>query len=292
MIRKTIPIKLKEGQICWIAPFNDVHYNTEECDKFRFRRYIKWGAEKLVKGDRLVGIGLGDYDDSISPSERASVVSAKGGYGYHDTTLKQMDAAAKNFTDTFAAVLAPWKGNIAGLLEGHHFMVFSALAKDNLRSLTTTEYLCRLMDTDYLGKLAHVTLDFGHGLHLKILATHGYGGARTPGARVTKRVRMSEVARAHLYLMGHDNEKVAKSQNILDMVDGHYIAVPQMYCGTGSFQRSYPIDSSVGGYVEELLLPPSDLGPVVTEVELEKRNGRWRLECRTSLQWSLEGNQT
>ncbi|KKL24127.1 hypothetical protein LCGC14_2418500, partial [marine sediment metagenome] len=33
-------------------------------------------------------------------------------------------------------------------------------------------------------------------------------------------------------------------------------------------------------------------GPVVTEVELEKRNGRWRLECRTSLQWSLEGNQT
>lgn len=291
MIRVNRIIKLKEGQRCWIAPFNDVHYNTDECDKPRFRRYIDWGKDKLAKGDELVGIGLGDYDDTISPSERASVVSAKGGYGLHDTTLKQVDAAGIKMTVHFARIMKPWIGHIAGLLEGHHYMVFSGNAPDDLRGRTTTEYLCKLLKTTYLGKLSHVTLDFGHNLYLKVLATHGYGGARTAGARIIKRVRMSETARAHLYLMGHDNEKSAKSQAILDIVKGKYIAIPQVYCGTGSFQRSYPIDNAIGGYVEELMLPPSDLGPVVTEVELEKRGGNWRLECRTSLQWSLEATE-
>lgn len=291
MIRLKLDIKLKEGQRAWIAPFNDIHYNTDECDKPRFRRFVKWGANKIEKGDRLVAIGLGDYDDAVSPSERASISSAKGGYGFHDTTLKAMDKTAMQMTEHFARIIRPWKGHIAGLAEGHHFMTFSGFAPPKIRARTTTEYLCQILDTKYLGQINHITLDFGHQLHLKILSGHGYGGARTAGARVLKRVRMAEVARAHLYFQGHDNEKMIKSQNILDIVDGKYVSIPQLFCGTGSFQRAYPIDDPQGGYVEALMLPPSDLGPVITEVEKERRGGKWRLECRTSIQWSLEGNE-
>src|SRR3990167_5264417 len=118
MIRKQINYNLKPGQSLWIAPFNDIHYNTDECDKERFHRYIQWGTKRKAAGDKLVGIGLGDYNDTLSPSERAAVVSAKGGYGFHETTLREIDKLVEGQTLTFSKAVWAWKGDIAMLLEG------------------------------------------------------------------------------------------------------------------------------------------------------------------------------
>lgn len=283
MIRVASHIPLKEGQLLWIAPFNDVHWNTEECDKERFRRYITWGVKELEKGNRIYGIGLGDYNDSLSPSERAALIAAKGGYGMHETTLKVFDEYIQAQADTFYDVIKPWKGHIGGLLDGHHYMCFSALAKGDLKSQSNTEYLADKLATVYVGRLGFFRLNLGHGLSFRILASHGYGGARTPGARVIKRVRMNEVFQADLYLMAHDNTKMAISDNVLEEVNGKYVARKRTYCGTGSFQRAYPDNEAHGGYVEEIMLPPSDLGATITYIRVEKRSNRWRLDWHTSV---------
>lgn len=285
MIRKRVNYNLKPGQSLWICPFNDVHYNTDECDKERFHRYIQWGVSKLKAGDKLVGIGLGDYNDTLSPSERASIVSAKGGYGLHETTLRELDKMVEGMTNNFTAAMLPWRNHIAMLLEGHHYMCYSAMhPKKSLRGSSTTEHLCTLLNATYGGQLGILDLQFGHGLRLIVVATHGYGGARTPGARVIKRVRMNEVYEGDLYLMAHDNTKMAISDNVLKHdASGKFVARKRTYCGVGSFQKAYPDKQPQGGYVEAIMLPPSDLGAVITQVKVEERNGKWRLDWHTSV---------
>lgn len=277
MIRFTKSIKLKEGITYWIAPFGDVHYNTDECDKDRFHLFIEWLANHIKQGNDVGLIGVGDYNDALSPSERASLVAAKGGYGLHDTSLKTLDKTAEEMSDTFYNVVKPLRGHFLGLLDGHHFMTFSGIARQSIRGRTNTEYLCDKLGCPYLGVgMGWIELDFGYGFQLKIMASHGYGGARTAGARVIKRVRMAEVARADIYLMGHDDEKMAKESQVLDFVDGKYESREQVFIATGSFQRGYPLGIS-GGYVEQLLLPPCGLGTVLVGVELEKRKGRYHM---------------
>jgi hypothetical protein len=266
-----------------VCPFNDIHYNTEECDRERFKRYIQWGAKKIKDGDVVYGIGLGDYNDYESPSERAASASAKGGYGKHETTLKEYDKLIEGLTFEFAKVMAPWKGFIGGLQEGHHFGCYSAFYKKAYRGGSNTEELADLLGTPYVGQLGYYTIDLGDSLTFRIMGAHGYGGARTAGARVIKRIRMNEVVEADLYLMAHDNTKMAISDNVLSYHGDKYVARKRTYCGTGSFQRAYPPDTANGGYVEALLLPPSDLGAVVTSIRKEKRDGRWRLDWHTSV---------
>jgi len=45
----------------------------------------------------------------------------------------------------------------------------------------------------------------------------------------------------------------------------------------------YPDDTPTGGYVEAIMLPPSDLGATITSVKKEKRGGKWRLDWHTSV---------
>jgi len=285
MIRKRVDLtKLKSGKSVFVAPFNDIHYNTEECDKERFHRYIDWGVKQIKSGNRLVGIGLGDYNDILSPSERASLTAAKGGYGLHETSLQQIDKWIQQITLDFANVMKPWAGHIEMLLEGHHYMCYSQVAKERgIRGISNTSHLCHLLNCTYGGQLGILDLDFGDGCNLVVVATHGYGGARTSGARVIKRVRMNEVYEGDLYLMAHDNTKMAISDNVLSHRGGKYVARKRTYCGVGSFQKAYPDNEEAGGYVEAIMLPPSDLGAVITKVEKEKRNGRWRLDWHTSV---------
>lgn len=285
MIRKQINYSLKPGQSLFISPFNDIHYNTEECDRERFHRYIQWGVNQKKKGNLIVGIGLGDYNDTLSPSERAALVSAKGGYGLHETTLREIDKLIESQTLAFSKAVWPWKGDIAMLLEGHHYSCYSGVYPNKkLKGGTTTEHLCSLLQATYGGQLGILDIHFGHGLRLRVVATHGYGGARTPGARVIKRVRMNEVYEGDLYLMAHDNTKMAISDNVLSHdPNGKFISRKRTYCGVGSFQKAYPDATAQGGYVEAIMLPPSDLGAVITEVRVEEREGKWRLDWHTSV---------
>ena len=287
MQRIRVDYDLKPGQSLFVAPFNDIHYNTEECDRDRFHRYIEWGVKQIKAGNQILGIGLGDYNDMFSPSERASVVSAKGGYGLHETTLKELDKLYEKQITAFAKAIMPWRNYVRMLLEGHHYACYSGYhSYKPMRSKSTTEHLVKLLGPNckYGGQLGIVDANFGHGLRLRIVATHGYGGARTPGSRVIKRVRMNEVYEGDLYLMAHDNTKMAISDNVLShTAGGKFVSRKRTYCGVGSFQKAYPDNNPSGGYVEAIMLPPSDLGAVITEVRVENRKGKWRLDWHTSV---------
>lgn len=272
---------LQPGQKLTLVPFGDVHYNAPDCDKTRFHRLIDWCVEEKKQGNLVRLIGMGDYNDALSTSEREVLVGAKGGKGIHDTSKIMLDDVAKRISDKFALALMPVREDVIGITEGHHFMEFMT---DEFypRGWSNTEYLCELMGWHYLGDVGLGRLEFSHGLYLDLLAYHGKGS----GGLQTRVKAGKFFPGAHIILMGHDHQKVVGTdQGIIidqDSPDG-LASIKRYYVGTGSFLKGYHAGRKRGSYVEKALMPPNELGVSMIEIEIEKRGGKWRLDYHASI---------
>ena len=284
MIIRTYAFKLKPRQRLYLIPVGDVHFGCDVHDSARFGRLVEWAAEQKERGDLIRFTGMGDYIEMPSPSERAALVGAKGGYGMHETTLKTLDDFFLDLSNQFLAKIKPVQGDFLGLLQGHHFYNFSPLAK-KLRGLTTDEYLADIMKCDFFGTVAYYRLQFPQvGREIKVLAHHGYGGARTHGAKLAKRMRVLDGFRADIVLMGHDDSKMVNSIQVLDLDGNGELSHHKVYIGaTGSFQKGYQAGEAHGGYAEEMLFSPNDLGVIGFEFEIEDRKGKKQLHWRASV---------
>lgn len=265
-------VQLSGGKSLYIVPFGDIQTDAEYD---RLRDLVKWLQQRESEGHQVLMFGMGDYFESPSPSDRAAIRAAKRGFGLYEELAKDIENVYANRAIKISELLESMKGRIAGLLQGHHFLEFvsSGMPKD------TTRYLAELLGAEFWGDTVVLTLTI-NGKEFTIVATHGYGSARTPGARVIKRLRMREVyLTADWYVMGHDNEKSVYVTEAL--VKRNY--KKQYYTGSGSFQRAYNFDDPEGTYAEKLMLPPSALGVVICTVKIQEgRNGQQRLDYHIS----------
>lgn len=283
MIIRSFPFRLKEGQSLFLIPLGDVHWGCAEHDEGRFLRLIEWATQKKKEGHLLRFTGMGDLMELPSPSERAALVGAKGGFGLHETTLKTFDEFFQSRCDKFLEVIAPIKNDFLGLLRGHHVYQYSPLSDH--RGMNTDEYLTQKIGCEYFGLVAYYRLQFPQAKKdIKVIAHHGYGSARTPGAKLSKRNRVLEGFKANIILQGHDDAKLINVTNVLDLDDnGELIAEKVCVAATGSFQKAYLPGDAHGGYAEEQFFSPNDLGVVSFEFKIEKRDGKPRLHWRGSL---------
>lgn len=288
MILHDASVKLKEGQRLHLFGLGDIHYNAKNCDKDRIKRLVEWCVKRQAEGDVVRIIGMGDYNDALSTSERQSIIGIKGGAGLHDTTLEALDTMNEQLTLTLYEALSPLAGCFLGLLEGHHYMQF--LHPDNAwLGATNTQFLAFKLKTQYFGTLASIKLSFPPSQEsLEIVAHHGWGSARTSGGRLTKRERFGRDAfpDANIVLLGHDHSKVAGVNSTLkrDPTSSDGIRyVKHYYIGTGSFLKSYQVGSPKGTYVEAGGMAPSDLGVTMVEIRLEKKKGKYRVDFHASV---------
>ena len=275
MIIHPLKIQLKKDQQLFIVPWGDVQSGTEYP---RLIGLINWLKNRRSEGHKILMFGMGDYFEAPSPSDQAALRASKRGFGMYDDLQKALDEVYGERADQMVEILSPLKSSIIGLLTGHHWHNFSGLHPDYPLG-TTDSHIARALNAKEFGVL--VALDISiNGLPFRILASHGYGSARTPGARVTKRVRMRDVyGQANWYVMGHDDEKMVYVLEAIEP-DGSY--KKQYFTGSGSFQRGYELGNRHGTYVEKLLLPPAALGVVICTVKVDKKNGQSRLDYHIS----------
>jgi hypothetical protein len=235
--------------------------------------FLEWAKNK----ERTYFIGMGDYDDMMSASERNILKSAQ----FHETTIQTLEDIYETQLNELYNEISFMSGRIIGMLEGNHFSKFED-------GTTTTQRLCNKLKCKYLGVSSFIRLYFdykGLGVTYKdIWCHHGKGAARLIGGSLNSVQQMGEAAQADIYLMGHDHKKsVGMTSKLCLKQSQDNIALKnrkQLYIRTGSFLRGY-VDN-YASYIAAKGLNPTDLGVVKIEMT-PRKSGNFDVDLHASI---------
>lgn len=245
----------------YLIPFGDVHRSSPACCIEKWNDFLEWAEEK----ENTYFIGMGDYDDLASASERIILTDKK----LHESSLKTLDGLYKYHTDRFYDEIKFMKGRCIGLMEGNHYAELQS-------GITTTQYLCEKLECKYLGVSTFVRLQFRYNNFKSVIdiwGHHGKGAARLIGGSLNTVEQMAESADANIYLMGHDHKKSIAPGEKLVLQSGNgslRLKVRKMLFGrTGSFLKGY--EPEVKSYIVDRGFKPTVLGVIKIEMTPKRK---------------------
>lgn len=263
---RSLWLPLKEALI---LPVGDIQLDPKRNDRprtadvDRFKQYIQWGVDHGA-----YFIGMGDYVDVMSPSNRDKYTQA----GFYDSVKDALEAKAEEVEGELQDILAPTRGRWLGLLEGHHFFPHED-------GTTTDTRLAGFLGTQFLGTSALVQVKFRpEGKHkppsFTIFAHHGHSGGKLLSTPLNQLEGVLKSFDADVYLIGHHHKKVGGKYPILKAEwserGGKHRLVHKnrILACTGSFLKGYVEGSkrdgrAQGGYVEKGLMNPVALGGII-----------------------------
>ena len=233
---------------------------SQACDEDRFRRHIEYGI-----AHNAYYIGMGDYVDVASPSNRAKLKAAE----LYDSVQDALEAQAQEHVNRFLHLTRGTEGRWLGLLSGHHYF-------DWRSGQTSDTKIAEGLRATYLGDCAFLRVGFDRlnrgspNINTTFWLHHGQGGGGKAGAPLNKLENLMHSFDADIYLIGHMHKKVAAPIDQLYMTRqapfrlGHKT---KMIACTGSFLKGYMEGSTnglraAGGYVEKRMLTPVSLGGI------------------------------
>jgi hypothetical protein len=260
-------IKLPRDKELILQPFGDIQSENllHHLDDIVTRR-----LEDKKRGNLVRMFGSGDYFETHSPSERVKLAGAN----LHETSTQTMRSHVQAQADDFVKRMWPIRDDVCTILQGHHW--------DNIKLpgglVSSDEYIAQKLGAEYAGD-GLAWLEFLiNGLPFSVLVMHGYGSARTPGARLNKRIEMRKVVpTANWYCMAHDNSMVSDPQQVLIRDRGEITYLKQFFTGIGCLQTSYD-EGTESGYAEKLALPPAAIGFVRMAIRIREKNGKPTLD--------------
>jgi hypothetical protein len=251
----------KINEPIYLIPFGDVHRSSPMCHEEKWQEFLDWARSKAPK--RTYFLGMGDYDDLASASERIAFASP----AIHESSIKTLENLYRSHTERLAKELKFMDGRLIGLIEGNHYAILP-------EGITSTQLLCQKLNAKYLGVSCFTRLAFQYSTRncsIDIWAHHGRGAARLAGGSLNKVINMVEQAEADVYLMGHDHKKSVATMTRLKLADsgarGSLSHRKILVARTGSFLKAY--QDGKASYVADMNLNPADLG--VVKIELTPR---------------------
>jgi hypothetical protein len=262
-----IPRKQADKTPIVIAPLGDIQWNGKRgpTAKDTLREYLDWTMELGA-----YYLGMGDYTDFLSPSNRQRLAGA----GIYDTSMDAIDDKALDLVlELYQDYLKPTKGRWLGMLHGHHYAMLRT-------GETTDQRLCQLLDARFLGTSAFIRLQFqifnAKG-NVIIWAHHGCGGGQTAGAPLNKLQNAALGFDADIYVMGHTTKAPAAPLNRVrprwhgrsapDLVHKKVLLV-----NSGGFNKSNVVGHKqgrvpMGTYAEQGMMNPAHLGAPIIRIE-------------------------
>lgn len=231
--------------------FGDVHRFAKGCCVEKWHQFLSTARQDKS----ALFLGMGDYDDMASTSERAILINP----GLHDDTRWSIDDIYEHRIKEFAKEISFMRGNIVGLIEGNHYGIFSN------GGMTTTQFLCNHMRCRYLGVNGFIRLSFLDGTKrtsIDIFAHHGRGASRLIGSSLNNVEQMVSNAEADIYIMGHDHKLNSAKVSRLHLHHGGEGLVlkdkTMLLARSGSFLRGYMHEHQ--SYVVKGAMKPAELG--------------------------------
>lgn len=267
-------VKYKPGQKFDLRPFGDIHRDNPSFAKDTWDDFLKT-SKKL--GSPLF-LGLGDYTDSFSTSERVILNNPE----LHESTKKNLEFNARKQIEKLYNEIAFMKGNIIGILGGNHYIQFAD-------GTTGDMYLAQLLETKYLGSCTAIKLVFvinettkSKRVSIDIFAHHGRGGGQTTTGRMNSVEKMQQICEADIFLQGHNHARgvlpIGDKLRLDENNNGLYIRSRRCWIGrTGGFLRGYVNNET--SYIVDALMNPTSLGWIdfILEPKRIKNDGQDRM---------------
>lgn len=269
--RRSLTLPWEEVQV---MPIGDVQLGSSGVDVARLRRQFEWARGQEEAGAPPVWfIGMGDYIDLLSPSNRSAWRSVR----LYDAAQEAMQRQAEELVEQFLELAAGTAGRWLGILHGHHYFQFED-------GTTSDTRIAQRLRAPYLGSCAFVRLKFrattpsgkrGRSLNCTLWAHHGTGSGIMPHAPLNKLYHVMNSFEADVYLIGHQTKKPVVKMPRIYMTDRppyRLKAHTKVLCGTGGFTRGYEqgsVDLSglpAGSYVEKGMMSPVALGSPLLKI--------------------------
>jgi UDP-2,3-diacylglucosamine pyrophosphatase LpxH len=234
-----------------LIPMGDVHVGLKCTDLKYFRSMVSW---VLSDYDRYV-IGMGDYMDSIIHTDKRFDIDLL------DKNNNTIEKQIKTVVDLYKPLAD--EGRLLGMLEGNH--------EAKLRTHTQNKVLnqiCEQLKVPNLGYESMLTLniqcektkgEYTTTQRYGIYATHGSGGSSSRSGRVGKLERLTQIADADLYLMGHVHDCFITSDIRFRICGSKYVPYKYMCACTGGFLQSRTTDETPT-YLEQGNFKPLRVG--------------------------------
>ena len=234
---------------CYLLPIGDLHAGSPQSDLAKFEGYLKWAKE-----ERAYIFGMGDLFDTVVIGGLSSPFGATMGLREAKHYLRDR--------------LRPVKDLILGMIIGNHEARLVKAADCDL-----IEDLCDDLGVPYCGFSAVVRMGVGHNKrHLgtkewessRISYTafmhHTTGGGATPGGKINRVHRLSDIFEGADLLIGAHNH-----MEIAGTVDRYRLHPTKDGKSMLKADKVFLVDSGSfinwdGSYAEQMMLPPSHTG--------------------------------
>ncbi len=267
-----VQMKVERGDTLCIAPLGDIQFSGDNGSTAQ--DHLKRHIDRALKLDAWF-IGMGDYIDFASPSNRARIRSAN----LYDTAEEVLEDAAGSLVDeVYERFLKPTTGRWIGLLEGHHFFEYGGRTSDML--------LAERLNTRHLGTSCYVNIQ---PADVTLWAHHGQGGGQLPSSPLNKLYHVAAgLEGADVYMMGHTTKascvRLSRPYPVWKPRP-QFIHRDILLVNTGGFSKSNVVGHRRGGiprgdYAEAGMMTPSPLTAPLIHVDANAKPGD---RCRVEL---------
>lgn len=273
-----LDVRLPEVELK-LAPIGDIQYGAQGCDAGKLARHITHGVQLGWSF-----LGMGDYLDHFSPSNRKALQQASA--GLYDSAATLLDGAVqRRIKELLDGPLSGSRGHWLGCLQGDHEYVF-------LDGTHSDQRIAEELSAPFLGSAVLLSVYLGAcPLPLRIWATHGSGASVSSTGKTLHLERMLQAFDADIYLMAHSHLKYAYQLDRLKTVNvgrgkakkPRLVHETKALGITGSWLNGYQQDSvstsgfPQGSYVERGAMRPVPTGGLLFTCRpvLEEWGWRW-----------------
>lgn len=251
-----------------------------------FRAYI----EESLDDPLARYIGVGDYTDSLSPSNRAHLEAAFIKGDLYDTARDMLDGAAQNHVQEFLRLVEGTEGKWDFLTKGHHLWTYKERQDDGTYKIRTTDHdIADALAAPYLGspgkEIPMVLVSYvfpatkpgGKKSILRMFVWHGQGGGQSFASPLNQLEKMARAYQAHIYLIAHHHKLVAgRYVKLYDEADTSLKlrATDSAVVAAGSWLRGHMPDEIT--YAEDAGYVPLAIGAPVISAR-NKGNSKFRV---------------
>lgn len=269
---KIIKANLPQHKFIYLIPLSDFHWDEPQSDHEAIKGYVDWIADHENAYTLLNG-------DLVTAPTAASLASVyEMGEPGEEIKFPSLDQC----TDEIEELLSPIGERILSACSGQHEFkhIFKLTGRDWTYNLMKRLGREKVYARDG-GILAIKTAPMAEDddLFFTAIFTHGWGGARTRGAKIRKLEMLAQAFEIDMVIMSHDHTQNLTRDNRLFLPDwdSEKLSVHRtMLVATGAFRgyAGYPFRS---GY------QPADLGTPRIRIAKKIENGIVRRDIHASI---------